>query len=117
MEKLNFKNNETKLNKTTMDTFQDNIENAITEVNNKFNYSTEEQIIGKWLDGKTLYRKCLQLTSPNTVDTNTNIYTITENIDTLVDIRGIIYNQGSSHKGSINSYITSNDNISTWRTL
>ena len=26
--------------------------NAINEVNNKFNYSTEEQVIGKWIDGK-----------------------------------------------------------------
>lgn len=31
--------------------------NAINEVNNKFNYSTEEQVIGKWIDGKPLYRK------------------------------------------------------------
>ena len=33
--------------------------NAINEVNNKFNYSTEEQIIGKWIDGKPLYRKTI----------------------------------------------------------
>lgn len=84
---------------------------------NKIIYSTKEQEIGKWIDGKKLYRKCLELTSPSAADTNTNIYTITENIDTLVDIRGTLYNKGSSYKGSINSYITANDNISVWRTL
>ena len=38
---------------------QDNIENAINEVDNKFNYSTEEQKIGTWIDGKPLYRKVI----------------------------------------------------------
>lgn len=33
--------------------------NAINEVNNKFNYSTTEQVIGKWIDGKPLYRKTI----------------------------------------------------------
>ncbi len=80
----------------------------------QFYYSTKEQKIGKWIDGKALYRKCLKLTSPSTSNTNTNIYAITENIDTLVNIRGIVYNKGSSYKGSINSYITADDNIAVW---
>ena len=33
-----------------------NVVNAINEVNNKFNYSAEEKIIGTWF-GKKLYRK------------------------------------------------------------
>lgn len=37
--------------------------NAINEVNNKFNYSTEEQVIGKWIDGKPLYRKTITFTT------------------------------------------------------
>lgn len=36
-----------------------NIVNAINEVNDKFNYSTEEQRIGTWIDGKPLYRKTI----------------------------------------------------------
>lgn len=39
------------------------IVNSINEVNNKFNYSTEEQVIGKWIDGKPLYRKTITFTT------------------------------------------------------
>lgn len=77
-------------------------------------YSTNELAVGTWIDGKTIYRKCLSLTSPGTANINTNIYTITENIDTLIDIKGTVYNKGASYKGLINSYITADDNISTW---
>lgn len=87
------------------------------QIDKKLDYSTEEQVVGKWTDGKALYRKCLKLTTPSTSNINTNIYAITENIDTLVDIRGTVYNKGSLYKGSINSYITADDNIAVWRIL
>lgn len=61
MKKINFQNNITKLNKETMDTFQTNIENAINTSNN---YSTEEKQIGTWINGKPLYRKVINTTSP-----------------------------------------------------
>lgn len=38
-------------------TNKDNLVGAINEVNNKFDYSTEEQVIGKWTNGKPIYRK------------------------------------------------------------
>ena len=28
-------------------------------------YSTEERVVGRWIDGKPLYRKCYQMTTPN----------------------------------------------------
>ena len=87
------------------------------QIEKKLDYSMEEQVVGKWTDGKALYRKCLKLTTPSASNTNTNIYTITENIDTLVNISGTVYNRGSSYKGSINSYITVDDNIAVWRTM
>lgn len=34
-------------------------------------YSTEETRIGTWIDGKPLYRKCFQTTSPPIQDTTT----------------------------------------------
>lgn len=34
-----------------------NLVNAINEVNDKFNYSTTEKVIGTWKDGKPLYQK------------------------------------------------------------
>ena len=42
-------------------TNKDNLVGAINEVNNKFNYSTEEQVIGTWINGKPLYRKVLNV--------------------------------------------------------
>lgn len=44
-------------------TNKSNLVSAINEVNNKFNYSTSEQVIGKWIDGKPLYRKVIQFTT------------------------------------------------------
>ena len=28
-------------------------------------YSTEERVVGRWIDGKPLYRKCYRMTTPN----------------------------------------------------
>ena len=55
MEKLNFKNNETKLNKTTMDTFQNNIENAIDEI-----IETEAELLGSYFDSSTVVKKVIK---------------------------------------------------------
>ena len=33
--------------------------NYVNDVDNKFNYSSGEQIVGKWIDGKSLYRKVI----------------------------------------------------------
>lgn len=60
-----------------------NIVNAINEVNDKLNYSTEEQVIGKWTNGKPLYRKVY--TSYNVSEESTvDVYTI--DIDITKDI-------------------------------
>jgi len=54
------------------------IVNSINEVNNKFNYSTEEQVIGKWTNGKPIYRKVLNVGTVTTQKT-----CITHNIANL----------------------------------
>ena len=46
-------------------TNKSNLVSAINEVNNKFNYSTEEQVIGKWSNGKPVYRKVLNIGTPS----------------------------------------------------
>lgn len=33
--------------------------NYVNNIDNKFNYSNNEQIVGKWINGKTLYRKVI----------------------------------------------------------
>lgn len=56
MKKINFENNVTKANADTFNTMQDNIEEEINKLNT---YSTEEQIVGTWIDGKPLYEKTI----------------------------------------------------------
>ena len=47
-----------------------NIVTAINEINTKQNYSTTEQEIGTWIDGKTIYRKAFYISSfPNNTTT------------------------------------------------
>lgn len=65
----------------------------LTTLNNNLttlmNFSTSEQIVGKWIDGKTLYRKVLTKTS-NGSARDVSIPT-PNNIDTMVhmDVMGI----------------------------
>ena len=59
----------TQLNTTN----KSNLVGAINEVNNKFNYSTEEQVIGKWIDGKPLYGKTITFTTTIKMNETTSI--------------------------------------------
>ena len=43
----------------------DAIPNGYEEVDNPNNYSTDEKIIGTWIDGKPLYRRVFETTLPN----------------------------------------------------
>ena len=64
MEKIIFEDlpsTNTPLNASNLNKIQENVENNINEINNKFNYSTEEKVIGTWIDGKKLYRKTFRI--------------------------------------------------------
>ena len=61
-------------------------DNHIKEVTNA--YSTNEQIIGKWIDGKPIYRKVIDLGAlPNT--STVNIPHNIDNLDRIISMRGI----------------------------
>ena len=53
------------------------------------NYSTEEQVVGTWIDGKPLYRKVIIVTN-QTGPTITIAHNIS-NIDKVVNLEGICY--------------------------
>ena len=57
---------------------------------NLVNYSTGEQRIGTWINGKPLYEKVIDGITPNTT-TDTKVFDI-PNIETLVNIKGMIDN-------------------------
>lgn len=61
------------------------------------NYSTSEQVVGTWIDGKPLYQKCFTgtLTSTQTVTTISQS-DISSNIDKICYLGGIVDKRGTS---------------------
>jgi hypothetical protein len=62
-----------------------------TQTQPSVNYSTEEQVVGTWIDGKPLYQKTFEIT--NTISTTTpsdftNIEHGIDNIDVVTNIMG-----------------------------
>lgn len=70
-------------NMRTLKEMNDLLTSINDNLNKIINYSASEQIIGKWIDGKTLYRQVLTLDKPNGAARDVSIPTPT-NIDTMV---------------------------------
>lgn len=80
------------------------VKKAIEKVDAKNNYSTEEQVIGKWIDGKPLYRKTIDCGNlPN--NTEISIQHNCENAD-FCNMYGII--KGVGQHWPLNMFQTSN---------
>lgn len=72
MNKINWINGQaggTPLSAENLNQMQDNIEDAIDDVDEKFNYSTEEKVVGTWIDGEPLYRRVVTKTTTSDSDT------------------------------------------------
>ena len=85
---------------------------AINEVNNKFNYSTEEQVIGKWTNGKPLYRKIVSGNVPQS-DNYPTVATGITNLDKVVSISVVLaYGDNRQYFTSVryNNYYLSKEN-------
>ena len=54
-------------------------------------YSTTEQAVGTWINGKTIYRKVVQISNPQT--SNADYGVVSSNIQTVVNLYG--YMKGS----------------------
>ena len=86
--------------------------NSINEVNNKFDYSTEEQVIGKWIDGKPLYRKIVSGNVPQS-DQYPTVATGITNLDKVVSISlCLAYGDNRQYFSSVkyNNYYLSKEN-------
>lgn len=69
----------------------DTIPEGYEEVDNPNVYSTEEKVIGEWIDGKPLYRKVIELASELTINTNSwasGVYVV-PNIKLIVNALGL----------------------------
>lgn len=69
-------------------------------LDNRFNYSTEEQKVGKWIDGKNLYRKTISFT--DTIETN--VECIKEHNISNVDIIFVDISNSFMISNNYNSY-------------
>ena len=80
-------------------------EDAITgDRGNKLNYSTEEQVIGTWINGKPLYRKVETVKSPSTNTTWSTIHTV-PNADYLrIEYAELYCNDATNDKVVLNYY-------------
>ena len=54
-------------------------------------YSTNEMVIGKWIDGKPLYRRVMSVTTPSSSGSWVNVGETLSNIDKVVNIDGVFY--------------------------
>ena len=93
-------------------TNKSNLVGAINEVNNKFNYSTEEQVIGTWTNGKPLYRKIVYGAVPQS-DYYPTVATGITNLDKVVSISVCLaYGDNRQYFSSVryNNYYLSKEN-------
>ena len=60
-----------------------------------YNYSTEEKVVGKWIDNKTLYQKTVPCTANFTVGYHIFSTTVPD-IDTVYEIRGVMVSRGTN---------------------
>ena len=58
------------------------------------NYSTDEQVVGTWIDGSAVYEKTIFLTKSDFTKVSSGVYTFTShgisNIDRIIELKGII---------------------------
>lgn len=89
MEKIEFKDlpdTTTPLSASNLNTMQDNIEEAI---NVSDIYSTDEIVIGKWINGKPIYRKVIA-TGNLTNNSAKNIPHGIDNVEQITQVTGFV---------------------------
>ena len=111
MEKIIFEDlpsTKTPINANNLNKIQENVENAINEVNDKFNYSTEEKIIGIYENGKPIYEKIIEHAVPFG---SSELDLSNLNIEYLIDYNSICkrISEGSNVDEEKPYYINEND--------
>lgn len=81
-------------------------------VDPQFNYSTDEQVVGTWIDGKPLYQKTIETQSPSELNTMVNICSAPTNMDKLISLDGYLYLSNSVFP--VNVYVNSTNMIACW---
>lgn len=74
-------------------------------------YSTDEEKIGKWIDGKTIYRKTIKITNIKT-QTETSLPIDIDDVERILKIDGCVYN--GTYGIPINFSNTTSASYSNW---
>lgn len=74
-------------------------------------YDTNERIVGRWVDGKPLYRKSYKVTSPSALNSSTVLFTYSSDIE-IQDIDGCIL--APDENIPVNFYYATNNYVSCW---
>lgn len=75
-------------------------------------YSTDEQIVGKWIDGKPIYQKVVETKTATTTETVENIYSLESNCE-IIQLDGWFTATSNDGRGNLNFYLEGNY-IATW---
>ena len=59
-------------------------------------YSTSEQVVGKWINGKPLYKRTYQLTTVASPSSSQNIITFS-NVDEIIEVTGFVVASPSTY--------------------
>lgn len=106
-------------------TVESAIENTVTSMGSNWqklvtsddvSYSTSETLTGgTWIDGKPIYRKVFDTTSPSTGEQNADVADLPSNIDKLISMNGMLTsNDANGNTFQINNYLAANQYVSTW---
>ena len=74
-------------------------------------YSESEIIVGRWVDGKPLYRKSYKITTPSASNSSTVLFTYSSDIE-IQDIDGCILAPDENIK--VNYYYSTNNYVACW---
>ena len=87
--KTTWVNGETPINADNLNKIENQLETNTNDINALNTYSTSEQRIGTWIDGKPLYRKVIVVTNDSTLTEITVQHNI-QNLNEVTDVRGSI---------------------------
>lgn len=65
------------------------LDEYLNEMNDRTIYSTDEKVIGTWIDGKPLYRKVFTTTMPSTNNSWVNVVNLLQ-VDMITKLNGIL---------------------------
>lgn len=87
---------------------------SLPKIKSIHNYSTDEQVVGTWIDGKPIYEKSYILNNINLLRGN-NIFDTIENAE-IINSKGVIneYNIPFADGGEYVMFIHSNNGIGLW---